>query len=103
MASVSKFNDDGLEPNGAEVNSLWHDHLVEDSICGSRMKDAKQRPMDSYHNNRFRRRSPPWCLDHLFDPTLPRYDPGDHRVEQPDASAVEIADSPLRFDLNIAV
>lgn len=47
---VSNISDDGLEPNGEEVNCEWHDNIVEGCICGFRIKEPRVGPMYAYRN-----------------------------------------------------
>jgi hypothetical protein len=47
---IAHISDDGLEPNGAEVNCEWHDNIVEDCICGFRIKAPRQGPLYAYRN-----------------------------------------------------
>jgi len=42
--------DDGLEPNGGEVDCAWHDNLVEGCICGFRIKAPRRGPLYAYRN-----------------------------------------------------
>jgi hypothetical protein len=47
---ISNISDDGLEPNGEEVNCQWHDNIVEGCICGFRIKAPRLGPMYAYRN-----------------------------------------------------
>ncbi|MFB3882930.1 MAG: NosD domain-containing protein [Armatimonadota bacterium] len=47
---LSNISDDGLEPNGEEVNCEWHDNIVEGCICGFRIKEPRLGPMYAYRN-----------------------------------------------------
>ena len=43
-------SDDGLEPNGAEIDCRWHDNLVEHARCGFRIKSPQVGPLYAYRN-----------------------------------------------------
>jgi predicted SnoaL-like aldol condensation-catalyzing enzyme len=43
-------SDDGLEPNGEEVNCEWHDNIVEGCMCGFRIKAPRVGPLYAYRN-----------------------------------------------------
>jgi hypothetical protein len=47
---ISNCSDDGLEPNGAEEDCRWNDNLVEQCICGFRIKAPKVGPLYAYRN-----------------------------------------------------
>ncbi|MFB3882928.1 MAG: right-handed parallel beta-helix repeat-containing protein [Armatimonadota bacterium] len=47
---IAKCSDDGLEPNGEEVNCEWHDNLIEDVPCAFRMKAPRFGPIYAYRN-----------------------------------------------------
>jgi hypothetical protein len=47
---IRDCSDDGLEPNGAEVNCQWHDNIVEGCICGFRIKAPRIGPLYAYRN-----------------------------------------------------
>jgi hypothetical protein len=44
------LSDDGLEPNGGEVDCHWNDNIVERAICGFRIKAPTVGPMFAYRN-----------------------------------------------------
>ena len=47
---IFNISDDGLEPNGAEVDCQWHDNIVERCICGFRIKAPTAGPLYAYRN-----------------------------------------------------
>ena len=47
---IATCSDDGLEPNGEEVDCEWHDNLVEDVPCAFRVKAPRVGPMYAYRN-----------------------------------------------------
>ncbi len=47
---IRDCSDDGLEPNGAEVNCQWHDNIVQGCICGFRIKAPRVGPLYAYRN-----------------------------------------------------
>jgi hypothetical protein len=47
---IVNISDDGLEPNGEEVNCEWHDNIVEECMCGCRIKAPRVGPLYLYHN-----------------------------------------------------
>ena len=50
---IFNISDDGLEPNGEEVNCEWHDNIVEGCICGFRIKAPRVGPLYAYRNTFF--------------------------------------------------
>ena len=49
-AAVSNCSNDGLEPNGEEIDCEWHDNILEGCICGFRIKAPWVGPMYAYRN-----------------------------------------------------
>ncbi len=47
---ISHCSDDGLEPNGAEADCEWHDNIIEDCLCGFRIKAPRVGPLYAYRN-----------------------------------------------------
>src|SRR5207253_643284 len=45
---IFNVSDDGLEPNGGEIDCRWHDNIVESCICGFRIKSPTRGPLYAY-------------------------------------------------------
>lgn len=47
---IRNIADDGLEPEGTQPNSQWHDNIVINAICGFRIKPVLKGPLYIYRN-----------------------------------------------------